>query len=490
MNFYKFTTTLTFCLVASVAMGQNQPGLQEAEAGQAAIKSGNLVKAIELLQKAVELAPDNATFHNQLALAYFRNDELPKMWTQLREGAKVDPGHPEIAKGLLAYWNMFDKQGLFNVGNPKEDIVEVLGEPDADLSDPNNDSRGRLIYAFLAVDLREGKVHQVLDLRGLKQHHFMPQEIVDVIFDNRGWTPSYRMNNRYSTACEFTLPNEKIQEWTELFSIQRLHDRADSPAIVDVAKGMMDSLAKTNPDRKYRIIEADEESVLFEWTTGGNQNSAAQHEIVRLFKAERDIHRVAYVKKTNQLDEEPRERWVKILQAAKLKPVNVQDAKRAPKSNRSETNAKLAAWELGRLMSAAAMLHFQGNEVELAKRTFNRAKVVAAAVSIELDDFEDEPSEIKPVNAANCMKYCMATCGADVHQKLLSTDNRQVATLFELSIKANLLRLIYQPGDSLGVNVAAAITERAEWAGFEDAEWQPLVKSIEGRNRANKLSRR
>lgn len=321
---------LATSVVAQNTTAQKQPtearqqqAIQHAEKAQDHLEKKDAAAAIAEMKKALALAPNVAEYYNQLALAYYHNKQMNEMWIQLRKGSRIDPSHELLAKGLVAYWQAFDKQGLFNTGSSGQAIRQALGKPDSDIANPSDKSRTRLIYGFLAVELHDDQVHQILDLRGLTNDHFQPQEIITVDLDGRGWSVAYRANNRYTATAEYTLPNERIQEWTELVSIQRMHRMGiKDPDLEQVAEGMMTNLRKTNPDAEYRFLEKDDDSVLLEWKTAGNENGAAQHEIVRLFKSSRDLHRIAYVQKTDSLDKETRERWVKILKSAVLKPTD------------------------------------------------------------------------------------------------------------------------------------------------------------------------
>ncbi|MCA9126022.1 MAG: hypothetical protein KDB22_03015 [Planctomycetales bacterium] len=465
--------------------------LELAQQGQALVRVGEPKKAIELLTQAVESAPKSAELRNQLALAYFHADQLPQMWQQLREGAKIDPGHEQIAKGLLSYWRMFDKQGLFNTGVPITTVREVLGEPDHDVKKNGNEDQGRIVYGFLAVDHRGGLVHESLDLRGLTPEHFNPQETITVELDGRGWKASYRTNNKFTATAEYTLPGEQVQDWTELVSIQRLHHRAlGAPGVRGIAQGMMASLRKTNPEAQYNVITEDDASILLEWSTEGNENTQAQHEIVRLFKAQRDIHRIAYVKKSSRLSSGQRQRWIDLLSAAKLEAVAAvaKTAETPASSPTSVGSRELAAWEYGSQLSAAAIMHFRGADAEKTQAVFQRAKVVGISLGIDPPAFDGQSSGNDALDAANCMQYCSATAGVPAFQRLYAVGGKPLAALLEVAIKSNLLTLIYAPNESTSGAIATAIRERAPDAGLSADLWLPVVEMVEAnRDRADVL---
>ena len=140
--------------------------------------------------------------------------------------------------------------------------------------------------------------------------------------DGKGRRVGSRSVTQYTTLAEFVLPNEKVQNWTELFSVQRLHGLAKSQQpIKDVATNLLDVLAKSHPDRKFRFIDESEQSVLYEWRVSQQGDTPAQHELVRLFGGVDDVHRVAFVAKKPELSPEQHATWVKILRNAKLVPI-------------------------------------------------------------------------------------------------------------------------------------------------------------------------
>lgn len=462
--------------------------------GQRHMNDGKNAEAVEALAQAVELVPTSADLRNKLALAHYHNKEMHSMWLQLREGAKLDLNHKQISNGLMSYWRVYDKRGLFNVGVSTDQVRETLGEPDHDFRKQGNADHGRMTYGFLAVEHRDGKVHETLDLRGMKPEHFLPQEIIKVNLDGRGWQINYRVNNQFTATAEYTLPGQQVQDWKELVSVQRMHSRAlAAPDIRVVAEGMMASLRKTNPDAKYSFLAESPESVLLEWTTAGNKDSQAQHEIVKLFKAERDIHRIAYVKRTSNLEDVVRKQWIAILNAAKLETVTHRPAVKAtaksgsakpnPQSPNSNPNPRLAVWEYGRTVSSAAIMHFAGGDSEKTMQVFNRAKVIGASLDLQPPEIEAKRTGTAALDHSKCLEYCLATAGVPAFQKLFQKGGKSHAALLEISIKSNLLTLIYKPGHPTSQIAATAIREKAGDAGLPEEHWRPLVDLVESKSK-------
>ena len=300
--------------------GNADAALAHDEKGVQAMKSGDYSTAVSEFRKSVELTPNVIERRLALVKAYIAAERIKTAWPVLRATASMAPGNKEVANLFSRYWNMFDRKGVFNVGQPISNVVGLLGNPDQTV---DMKSRERVVYGYYAVDSKEGKVHELLDLRGIRSEHLSPSEYISVDLDGRGWRCDYRAVNQIASTAEYVLPKERIQNWTELVDVQRLHGLTTRGVELEqLVEGMMSNLQKSNPDRTYRVIDVQPQSILFEWKTGGSDQSVAQHELVRMFAGPRDVHRLAYTKKVKNLENGNRVQWLKILRAAKLTPVD------------------------------------------------------------------------------------------------------------------------------------------------------------------------
>ncbi len=302
---------------------QETASAQLVQQADVAIAAKEYNKAIALLKQAGKLEPNDLDIQFKLATTLLAADRMPEMWYVLRKAAVRDPAHPDIARGLMSYWRMFDEQGLFNCRHETIDtVISVLGGPDRMVKGPD---RTRYIWGFIALEVKHGQntIHQTVDLRGLKPEHLKPVDSISIELDGRGRVVGHRTTNQNLTLAEFVLPGERVQNWTQLFSIQRLHGLARKKATVrQIAESMMTSLAKTNARRKYRLLEVSDSSVTFEWTAPATGKHKSQHELVRLSRGTVDVHRLAFVVRgTEQMNATLRKQWLGILSKAELKPV-------------------------------------------------------------------------------------------------------------------------------------------------------------------------
>ena len=473
---------LTFFVTSlAIAQGiephpQETEALQHAAAGKAAMEAKQFAKAATAYGKAVDLVPDAAEYHIGFINALTAANEIDNTWLALRRAARVAPGNKIISGMLTNFWNIFDRKGLFNVGEPMQTIAETLGKPDGERNDQN---RRRLVYGFYAIDGRNGKVHEMMDLRGLKSEHFLTTEYIATDLDGSGWRCNYRVNNTLATTAEYVLPHEKIQNWTELVNVQRFHGQAKQGASLrPMVDGMMASLLKTNPDRQFRILKELPKSILFEWKTNGGENGDPQHEIVRMFSGAVDIHRIAYVKKVPSLPEETRSKWIEILSAAEVKPTSSSagQAGRKP-ANNDDGKTRQLAWKLGSKLSGAAIMHSRSADEAKTLATLELAAEAAAGLGVAVDPLP-ELTDDKQKNTIECIQYLIANTGRKLHNQLTAKYDRSHAALLETAIKSNLLTLLYVPGDSTGDSLASAIKERTPVAELPPVIAQPLLAAI------------
>lgn len=476
-------TSLLGLANASEPHPQETAAIQHVQAADAAMKNREFAKAVTELEQAVNLVPEFAEYHLKLSNAYVASKQLQPAWLSLRKAATLNPSNREISNLFSRFFNMFDQRGTFNVGQPVESVVKLLGKPDKRLV---ADGRERLIYGFHAVEAKAGRVHELLDLRGLKLQHMTPTEIVVVDFDGRDWHVDYRVNNQLVSTAEYVLQDEKIQNWSELVNIQRLHGQATTGlSLKQVVEGMMTTLKKSNPDRQYRILEQDENSILFEWKTGGNKNSVAQHELVRLFYGPRDMHRLAYVKKCPELASTDRDTWLNILKSAKLKSIQSRAStdKQTAKSNQAKDSDPAAVtrqlvWKLGGRLSGAAVIHSTGVSADRAQATFEQARATAKQLGVDLAPLPELVGDhIK--DSLACSTYLLKEMGPKLHRHLTANYDRSHVALLEIAIKSNLLHLLYAPGDSTGKAIGRVLKDRAEDARLPEMMFQPLLSNIE-----------
>ncbi len=269
------------------------------------------------LEAAVQAAPKDIGKRASYAMTLFQAGNYPAAWQQLRIAHQQDPKHGGIAKGMAQVFARFSREGLFTVGTPKETLIALLGKPDkeADLK-----SKQRLLYSFWAIDLKEGAVHEIIDLRGVSKATFQPTETIAVTLDQRNWHCAFRTRNRVSGSAIYMPLGETPQQWSEQVEIQRYTGGAKNGSIKKLSQIMIQQIEQRFPGLTHRILDEDEQSLIATLAYPPNQAGKRQHELIRLFLGKEDLHRLSYRIVIDQPSQETQKKWLAIFKAAKLNP--------------------------------------------------------------------------------------------------------------------------------------------------------------------------
>jgi hypothetical protein len=150
------------------------------------------------------------------------------------------------------------------------------------------------------------------------------QELFMGGFDPKEWKVGHQAKDQNQIIIEFVRPEEKIDSWTELLTMQVLR-KPGSPETIDVlVPKMHQEISKRCPAMTWNVInrqfasDTEEAGMLYEWTTKGCPPDADQHEIARVVYGKFNIFRLAYAAKTPALAAEKREKWIKELSTAKV----------------------------------------------------------------------------------------------------------------------------------------------------------------------------
>ena len=442
------------------------------EQGVAAFQAGDLQGAQQALRQAVSLAPDNPQYHYALSVLHSKAGNISGQWNQLRSTLELDPKHERAQQDFAALWWKIDQKELFNVGASAERIRSVLGEPDRIRP---NESGEAWYYAFMSVNAIEGRVFSTNDWRNFDPQLMMPLEKLDIAVDDRNWTISHRSANRYNVMTEYVVPPQVVQNWTELFSTQRLLATAHMPLRKMVAS-LHEQTLRVNPNAKWHILYEDVDSILYEWRIEDSQGHPAQHEIARLIRGERDIYRVAYVAKVPALDKHTRNLWANLLQKATLTPKFTTDVQTRSQLS-SDIDIRRVAWQAGITLSMAGLSIVEGTDAVLVDKLIEKARALTASMNITIDDPPIQQADSNEGTIA-ILRYLLETTGGKVAAKLNRYYGKEYADLFEMAIKANLLAKLYAPGDSLGLSIIAAVERNATRIGLPTEIWHPLVESV------------
>jgi len=138
-----------------------------------------------------------------------------------------------------------------------------------------------------------------------------------------------------------------------------------------------------------------------------------------------------------------------------------------------EDLAKAAAWRLGDQLSLAGLLYAQGNQED--KVILSGIKPLAEAMQVEIKPFPPRSADSSQTYA-DVIHYLIAGDGAALGSEIGQKFGTPAGTLFEVSVKSNLLILLYQPGEDQGIG--GVIQARMSGIGMPENLWMGVVTAI------------
>lgn len=140
-----------------------------------------------------------------------------------------------------------------------------------------------------------------------------------------------------------------------------------------------------------------------------------------------------------------------------------------------EDLAKAAAWRLGDQLSLAGLLYAQGNQDDKVEQLLSSIKPVAEAMELEIKPFPPRSADSSQTYA-DVIHYLIQGDGADLGREISEKFGNAAGTLFEVSVKSNLLILLYQPGEDQGIG--SVIQSRLSEIGLPENLWMGVVTAI------------
>jgi len=268
----------------------------------------------------------DAEVHYGRAQAAIDQDKPFEAWEHIRQSVRVDPDHERASGVFNALWRALDQHGYMNTGRTVEEVVEGLGPPD------DHHENGRVLqleYGFMAIDFVDRQVVATVDRRGLTEETLRARELVSVVHDGRDWRIGHRQVDCIQVNTEYVLPDESVQDWDELLTVQRLIGLGERGIpLADIVDRMRIGFEIEAPVGEWRILRRGEREIVYEFTVPSDDRHAPQHEVGRMVLGDHDIHRVAYVRKGETMTDRERDKWIEVLDRSELRPVETISAGR------------------------------------------------------------------------------------------------------------------------------------------------------------------
>lgn len=298
-----------------VSEEQSRKAEEHYQQGRREIQAREWTKAIEALERAVQVLPENGKYHHALGVAYMGDQQANAGWFHFRQAVRLAPEYVPATVDFLKTWKLLDAQGVFNVGTPLPVIAQTLGKPDqAD----DQGVRLRLVYGFMSLNFMNSHLFSILDLRDLPPEGLHAVDGLAFDLDRDYWSVAYRQLSAVQGNTEYVPQDQSLQKWTELFASQRFINAASATNAQEVMTSIRERLRSTFEEIEFEVLAESEEDVLFQWSVFAAEKHPAQREIVRIVQGKRDIHRLAYTRKGEKLDESHFTPWLELLGSAEL----------------------------------------------------------------------------------------------------------------------------------------------------------------------------
>ena len=451
------------------------PGQKEFDRGIQLLEAGQIDKAISQLEVAVAKNERNPQFHVGLVHAYATARKSSKAWNSLRRAVELDDKNPALGVALVSAWQSFGIEGLFNVGQSANTIAKALGKAD---KIERHATHERWIYGFMALNFADGKLDSIMDLRGLTRELLKEEDRLTIQTDGREWKAGHRLVNNVHTTTEYTLPDQQVQNWKELVTVERLlglnDKKVDTTQLMDSIKKRIQSI---DPKAEWKVIKDGDDDVMYEWRFAAKGKRPAHHEMARLIKGKHDIYRIAY--STRAPIGNKRKEWANLLNSAAL--VQVTSATEQPTAatkKPSSRSPKTASFELGSSLGLSMALHNASPTAGATQKTVDKTRVLARNIGKQLPKYP-ELSGNRSKNQSALLKFAVKTVGSPFAKAVRDRYGDGEMELFEMGLKSNLLLSIYQPGQSTAKSIAKSIEKAAESNNIPKDVWNKLVVAIE-----------
>lgn len=155
------------------------------------------------------------------------------------------------------------------------------------------------------------------------------------------------------------------------------------------------------------------------------------------------------------------------------------EEKQSGPDRKTDSKADAQAWSLGNKLSLAALGHSEQAPQPAVDNMMGEAKSIAGELGVKLAPLPAQTGN-RARNAAATLNYLLQTTGSSISSSLESKSGRRTSLLFQISLKTNLLLLVYSPPPNNGESRAIAdfISQKATEVGLPPKLWQPLVGQV------------
>ncbi len=109
-----------------------------------------------------------------------------------------------------------------------------------------------------------------------------------------------------------------MENWTELVTVQTFPGKQADMTAREAMLRTKKWILKQCPDTTWNVIAQSEEAILYEWRTTECPGYGSEYEVSKLIRGKMGIHRLAYANKELPISQDRRNRWIDLIERAKL----------------------------------------------------------------------------------------------------------------------------------------------------------------------------
>jgi hypothetical protein len=425
--------------------------------------------AIPLLERAVAARPDDVEFRCTLSMALLQTRKPGSAWHVLDSLAKSSPPDPAVVAQRVTIWQALGAAGIFNVDAPASQIVSLLGEPD---QRQTFDQQVRWTYDFMAVHMVDDSVYSVIDLRDYRPVLPATSHTVAISLDGRPWHVGHRVVNGRQSTVDYLLPNENIQNWRELVSVDQLFELTLEG--VTPRRWLEDLNARFEraaSEVRIEVLVDQPDRVVFAWSPPGLPEDRSHQEVVVVMRGDRDLYMVTYRKRETDIREEERVAWTSRFRQAHLMP---------PEKEQSVLTSRYRLWYLGRQVAMIAALRRQDAPEDVVDSLYGQVRRAGQEFGVAVPDLpaREVDGENGSVKNRGMLEWSIRKVTPALSAAIAQRSTAQDASLFETSMNCHMLGEVYQADGSNADAIARVVGRTAAESGLEQELWQPLLDAL------------
>lgn len=322
MKLQKFLSIILF-LVAAIFISacSKETGNQKDKP-----KEINKVPTDEILFKVVE---DN--------LKALENENVEAYMATIHPESPEYENSEQLVKGIISTYKLkYELSDMKVIEKSEKEAKVYYVQKSIKVEGPifqNNEVRG---YHILKPDKDKWKIYRSIiretkfldedgnpiDESSLNQPEGKYKDYINQLeftIDDREWKLDHYDEGGDQALAEFTLKDESVENWSELWSIHFFENGAVTIGVDPWIEHINKSLDQVTQNMTFHRLDANEQEGIYEFIVVDDPIEDDQHEVARVFVHENHLYVVRYTILGPKMDKGTRDQWIERLKAVKVK---------------------------------------------------------------------------------------------------------------------------------------------------------------------------